>query len=193
MTLGVDAKRWWSVVLAAAGFCCTVAAHAEVYRCTTNGNVTYRDSPCDRPSAPPLLQQAPPETAVPPVPVAGKPDFYGGWSGQAQYQATINSRPVDEAHAVVDLVLIIDPKGKVTGASRENGCNALGFATPGPGPTLNLDVTLTGCRYSGFDRRLTGTFGLPPGRDYATVSLLAYESRPGVPSGMYEIKATMRR
>jgi hypothetical protein len=192
VTLGVDGKRWWLVVVAAVTFCCTVAAHAEVYRCTTNGNVTYRDAPCDRPSAPPLLQQAPPETAVPPVPVAGKPDFYGGWSGQAQYQATVNSRPVDEAHAVVDLVLIIDPKGKVTGASRENGCNALGFATPGLGPTLNLDVTLTGCRYSGFNRRFTGTFGLPPGRDYATVSLLAYEAR-GVPSGMYEIKATMRR
>ena len=168
-------------------------AQQQVFRCTTNGNVTYRDTPCDRPSAPPLLQQAPPETAAPTVPAAGKPDFYGGWSGQAQYQATINSRPVDEAHAVVDLVLIIDPKGKVTGASRENGCNTLGFATPGLGPTLNLDVTLTGCRHSGFNRRFTGTFGLPQGRDYATVSLLAYESRSGAPSGMYEIKATMRR
>ena len=152
-------------------------------RCTTNGNVTYRDAPCDRPSVPPVLQQAPPQTAVPTVPAAGKPDFYGGWSGQAQYQAKINSRPIDEAHAVVDLVLIINPKGKLTGASRENDCNALGFATPGLGPTLNLDVTLTGCRYSGFNRRFTGTFGLPPGREYAKVSLLAYEARPGVPPG----------
>ena len=193
MTLGVDGKRWWSVVVAAASFCCTVAAHAEVYRCTANGNVTYRDTPCDRPSVPPLLQQAPPQPAVPLAPVAGKPDFYGGWSGQAQYQATINSRPVDEAHAVVDLVLIIDPKGKLTGASQANGCRILGLASPESSQTMKLDVTFSGCRYPGFNRRFTGTLGLPPGKSFSTVSLVAYGVRPGAPSSMYDITATMRR
>lgn len=105
----------------------------------------------------------------------------------------IKSRLVDEAHPVIDVGFTIDPKGKLTGASRENGCSALGFASPGFGPTLNLDVTLSGCRYAGFNRRFTGTFGLPPGRDYGTVSLLAYEARPGVPAAMYEFKATVRR
>jgi hypothetical protein len=104
-----------------------------------------------------------------------------------------NGRTVDEAHAVVDLTITIDPKGKLVGESRANGCRALGVAAPGIGPILNLDVTFSGCRYAGFNRRLSGTFALPPGRDYASMQLLAMEVRPGVPSATYDVKATMRR
>ena len=35
--------------------------------------------------------------------------------------------------------------------------------------------------------------GLPPGKGYATVNLLAYDIRPGTPAEMYDIKATVRR
>jgi hypothetical protein len=193
MILNVRIRGVVSLTATVAALVYVGSAHSAVYRCTTNGTVTYRDTPCDRPSAPPLLQQAPPQTAVPPVPATGKPDFYGGWSGQAQYQASINSRPVDEAHAVVDLVLIIDPKGKLTGASQANGCRILGLASPQSSQTMKLDVTFSGCRYPGFNRRFTGTFGLPPGKSFSTVSLVAYDVRPGAPSSMYDITATMRR
>ena len=200
MTFSVIGSRWPAYLVVAATLACTAAAYGDVYRCTTNGSVTYTDAPCAKgTTATAPEQRTPPDSRLPlgnPVAIpaqTGPADFYGVWSGQAQYQATVQSRPVDEAHAVIDLVFTIDPKGKLTGASRENGCNALGFASPGFGPTLNLDVTLSRCRYAGFNRRFTGTFALPPGRDYATVSLLAYEARPGVPAGMYEIKATMRR
>src|SRR5689334_1883253 len=97
------------------------AGHCEVYRCTTNGTVTYSDMPCTGSGSTGSTQPSRIGAEVPlsnPVAVPTKPappNFYGGWSGQAQYQATIKSRPVDEAHAVVDLVFTIDPKGKLTG------------------------------------------------------------------------------
>jgi hypothetical protein len=58
---------------------------------------------------------------------------------------------------------------------------------------MKLDVSLSGCNYAGFNRRYTGTLGLPPGKGYATLGLVAYDVRPGTPSAMYDIKATMRR
>lgn len=61
------------------------------------------------------------------------------------------------AHAVVDLVIDIDARGKVTGASTENGCHMLGIAQPGLAPhILNLNVTLRSCGYPGFNRIYRG-------------------------------------
>ena len=175
----------------------TAVAHSEVYRCTTNGKVTYSDTSCAGNTAPKpatspdtTVQQST-TISVPAKTTAGS--FYGGWTGQAQYQATARGQSLDAAHAVVNLTLIIAPDGKLTGDSKDNGCRALGIALPQSSQTLKLDVSLTGCQYAGYNRRYTGTFGLPPGKDYATVSLLAYDVRPGTPSAMYDIKATVRR
>jgi hypothetical protein len=178
------------IVLASAG-----AAHAaQVHRCVTNGTVTYSDTPC--PIAAPAGQASPSGGTVPQTTAtitANKPNgFYGGWTGQAQYQATARSQSLDAAHAGVALTLVIAPDGNVTGESQANGCRALGIASPQSSQTLKLDVSLTGCQYAGFNRRYTGTFGLPPGKDYATISLLAYDMRPGA-NAMYDIKATVRR
>jgi hypothetical protein len=168
---------------------------AEVYRCTVDGTVTYSDAPCaaaqaGKPAKGQVTVPLPKEVATP----AGAPtNFYGLWTGQAQYQATAQSQPIDAAHAVVTLTLIIAADGKLTGESTDNGCRALGLASPQTPQTLKLDVTLTGCRYAGFNRRYTGTFGLPPGKGYATVSMVAYDMRPGTPSVMYDIAATLRR
>jgi hypothetical protein len=175
----------------------TAAAHSQVYRCTTNGKVTYSDTQCAvntkrGPATPPdtTVQQS---TGVPVPAKTTAASFYGGWTGQAQYQATTKGQSVDAAHAVVNLALVIAPDGKLSGDSKDNGCHALGIASPQSSQTLKLDVSLTGCQYAGYNRRYTGTFGLPPGKDYATVSLLAYDVRPGTPSAMYDIKATMQR
>jgi len=83
--------------------------------------------------------------------------------------------------------------GKVTGDSAAIGCRVLGLALPFTPQSLKLDVSLTGCQFAGYNRRYTGTFGLPPGKDYSTVSLVAHDVRQGTPAVMYDIKANMRR
>jgi hypothetical protein len=180
-----------------AGIIAVLAApvRAEVYRCTVNGTVTYSDTPCASAAqaGKPAQSEAPVALPSPITTPAGAPaNFYGVWTGQAQYQATARSQPIEAAHAVVTLTMVVAADGKLTGESTDNGCRALGLASPQTPQTLKLDVTLTGCRYAGFNRRYTGTFGLPPDKGYATVSLLAYDTRPGTPAVMYDITATMR-
>jgi hypothetical protein len=179
------------IVLASTG-----EAHAaQVHRCVTNGKVTYSDVPC--PNANPAPGQAttsggtlPQSTATTTAP---KPDsFYGSWTGQAQYQATAKGQPLEAAHAVVSLILTIAPDGKVTGESKGNGCRALGVAAPSNPQMMNLDVSLSRCNYAGFNRRYTGTLGLPPGQGYTRLGLVSYDTRAGA-SVMYDVKATMRR
>src|SRR5690348_16401525 len=95
---------------------------------------------------------------------------YGAWRGQAQYQVSVQSVPDPAAHAVSPLVIEIDTAGKLKGSSPENGCQLLGIARPSPVPTLlNLDVTISGCRYAGLNRRYSGTFGLYTQRKYASL------------------------
>jgi hypothetical protein len=182
-------------VLAALPF--VAPAHAEVYRCTKNDKVTYSDTPCA--GTVQAGKPVQPQTTVPPsTPMAtstapAPTGFYGAWTGQAQYQATAQGKSMEASHAVVSLILNIAVDGKVTGESKDNGCRALGLASPQTPQTLKLDVSLTGCKYAGYSRRYTGTFGLPPGKGFATISLLAYDTRSGAPSVMYDIAATMRR
>lgn len=100
---------------------------------------------------------------------------------------------MDEAHAVVPLVIEIDPQGKITGVSTDNGCTFKGIAMPGIAETItNLDVTLTGCKYPGFNRQLTGRIALYRAQKYTDFSLVAYDMNRR-PSGYYEIKGTLRR
>ena len=199
-------RRIGAAAVAVAALVCLGSAHAQhVYRCSTNGKVTYTDTPCFPASSAGQMQLGRPDGTVPlSPPIAVVPaapavaptapaDFYGGWTGEAQYQATVKSQLVDAAHAVVDFVMTVDPNGKLLGASKTNGCQALGIASPSNPQMLTLDVTLSGCTYAGYNRRYTGTFALPPGQGYARFHLLAYESRPGIPSAMYDITATMRR
>jgi hypothetical protein len=195
---GLAVSRPTALFLFSAAIIAVVVAapvRAEVYRCTVDGTVTYSDEPCGGARTGKSAQG---QATVPlPSPVttpAGAPaNFYGQWTGQAQYQATARSQPIETAHAVVTLTLIVGADGKLTGESTDNGCRALGLASPQTLETLKLDVTLTGCRYAGFNRRYTGTFALPPEKGYATVSLLAYDTRPETPSVVYDITATMRR
>lgn len=103
--------------------------------------------------------------------------------------------PVAEAHAVVPLVLKIESGGKITGAATENGCRISGVALPGfSKDSLALDVTLSGCAYPGYNRRLGGTLGLILPQKYAQLWIYAMPIDFLRPSGMsYDIKGSLRR
>jgi hypothetical protein len=118
---------------------------------------------------------------------------YGEWRGQAQYQAFIRTTSDPAAHAIIDLTINIDPRGKVVGSSVENGCRMLGLATPGVTPEIvTLNVTLTGCAYGGFNRTYLGSLSVFSKDRYSKFSLQAIEVNSGK-AGTYNISATMRR
>jgi hypothetical protein len=119
---------------------------------------------------------------------------YGEWRGQAQYQAIVRSVSDPAAHAVIDLVVDIDPRGKVTGISAENGCRMLGIARPGIAPyILTLNITLTSCAYARFNRIYNGQISVSSTKKYATFTLQALDVTPGTGGGTFNIEATLRR
>lgn len=118
---------------------------------------------------------------------------YGEWSGQTQYQAFIRTTSDPAAHIVTNLTINVDPQGKVTGTSAENGCRMLGLAAPGLTPTIvTLNVTLTGCAYSGYNRTYIGSLSVFSKEGYSKLSLQAFDVSSGK-AGTYNITATMRR
>ena len=118
---------------------------------------------------------------------------YGTWRGQAQYQAMIKSISDPAAHIVTNLTIDIDPQGKVIGTSTENGCKLLGIASPSVAPyILSLNITLTNCNYSGYNRTYNGQLGVIAKDNYAKFTLQAIDMASGK-AGNYTISATMRR
>jgi hypothetical protein len=120
-------------------------------------------------------------------------NLHGEWRGQAQYQATFDRKPDPAAHVVTNLTIRVEPDGKVWGTSTENGCKLLGIGRP-MSPTinvLNLDVTLSGCKYDGLNRRYSGTLAY-----YSTsnVQLSLRANSVGVgKAASFDVMATMRR
>ncbi|MBL8421126.1 MAG: hypothetical protein JNK92_10875 [Dechloromonas sp.] len=118
---------------------------------------------------------------------------YGDWRGQTQYQAFIRTNSDPAGHAVTNLTIRIEPQGKVTGSSTENGCKLLGLASPGITPTIvTLNVTLSGCAYAGYNRTFNGSLSVFGKERYAKFSLQALDVASGK-AGTYNISATMRR
>lgn len=118
---------------------------------------------------------------------------YGEWRGQTQYQAFINTTSDSAAHVVANLTVNIDPRGRVVGASAENGCRLLGIAAPGVTPTIvTLDITLTNCTYTAFNRTYRGNLSAFSKEQYAVFSLQAVQVTGGK-AGTFNITATMRR
>ena len=100
---------------------------------------------------------------------------------------------VNEAHAVAPIVLEIDPQGKVTGSSTETGCVFKGIAVPGIVDTItNLDVTLTKCQFTDYNRQMSGRLALYKAQSYVDFSVVAYDMIKR-PVAYYEIKGTLRR
>jgi len=118
---------------------------------------------------------------------------YGEWRGQTQYQAIAKGESDPAAHAVINLVLNIEPGGKVSGGSPDNSCRLLGIAAPGVAPYIvTLNVTLTGCNYAGFNRTYNGHLTVFTEKKYANLYLLAASATPGK-SGTFSIQSTLRR
>jgi hypothetical protein len=118
---------------------------------------------------------------------------YGEWRGQTQYQAFIRTTSDPAGHIVTNLTINIDPQGKVVGTSSENGCRMLGLAEPGVTPTIvTINVTLTGCTYTGYNRTYRGLLSVFSKDHYAKFSLQAIDVSSGK-GGTYNVTATMRR
>jgi hypothetical protein len=117
---------------------------------------------------------------------------YGDWHGQTQYQAFIGTTSDPAAHAIVNLYLSIDHQGKVIGISTENGCKILGLAAPGLAPTIvTLDVMLTNCNYTDFNRTYKGSLSVNGRDQYSSLLLQGFQIIGK--AGTFNITATMRK
>jgi hypothetical protein len=163
-------------------------AVTAVYHCTINGQTVLTDRPCD---SPPAAVVSPDGSKS----ITATPTVVGDWRGQGQFQGTENGQLIADAHTVVPLVLTFTADGKVTGSSPDNGCEVLGLWYVGATPRLfTLDVTLSKCRYSGFNRRYSGSFVATFPTNSAELALQAYTMPiPGQATRRYDVGATLRR
>lgn len=177
--------------LLAAGLLAAPLAFAQ-YRCVENGKTLFTDKPCTGEVAPAVPTGNSPKV----IGDAGNSAYSttnGTWRGQVQFMAKAGNAVISEAHSVGPFVIDINPQGKVTGSASESGCVLKGIAKPGVFPTITeLDVTLSKCNYSGFNRQMSGRVALYTEKKYVHFSLVAYEMNKR-PSGHYEIKGTLRR
>lgn len=170
-----------------------VAPAFAQYRCVENGKTIITDRPC----AGDVAASVPTGNSPKVIGDSGNAAYStldGDWRGQVQFQASIQGRPIPDAHAVIPTVISIDRRGKVTGGASENGCKVMGIAAPGTMPTLiGLDITLSGCKYQDFNRRLSGTLSLYPAKKQAQLWLYAFPVDLLRPGRTFDIKGTMRR
>jgi hypothetical protein len=167
----------------------SVLAASPIYRCTESGQSVLTDKPCTTPTPAPSSSGlaasigAPASLAV------------GDWSGQTQFQAAQSGQQIEGAQSVVPLRLTFSADGKVSGSSTDNGCKLLGLWSPGVTPRLfMLDITLSECRYSGSNRRYSGTLTTGHLDNSAQFSLQVYAVPiPGQPLRRYDVSATLRR
>jgi hypothetical protein len=175
-----------SILLATVAACtCGYALAADgVLQCKdSSGKLTYTNVPCEgQVTKPESLENANYSTP------------YGEWLGQVQFKETVSGQSSGTAHAVAALTIKIDAGGKITGASSETGCHALGIALPGPVRTvLSIDVTLTSCQEADLNQRYTGTFALYSQQKYAAVQLMSTPSMFAKKIAVYGITGTLRR
>ncbi len=86
--------------------------------------------------------------------------------------------------------------GKVSGASKENGCQLLGVWSEGGQTLVWIDVTLKECAYAELNRRFHGSFILarPDSSGQVAAESLGTPSPFSKDVGkMFDIKGTLRR
>lgn len=169
-------------------FALPVSAKPTIYRCIKDGQTVLTDTPCDAAPVASPSEAAGSETSA-------SESVVGQWRGQTQFQGAENGRELQEAHSVVPLVLTFSADGKVSGASADNGCTLLGVWAPGVTPRMfTLDVTLSECRFSGLNRRYSGTVTTAQIDQSAQFALVAITVPIlGQLPRRYDVGATLRR
>ena len=172
----------------AIGLSSRVFAATTVYHCTVNGQTVLTDRPCDGS----VSAVVSPDGSKS---ISATPTVVGAWKGQGQFQGAENGQLIADAHTVVPLALSLTADGKVIGSSPDNGCEVLGLWYPGVTPRLfTLDITLKNCRYSGFNRRYSGSFVATFPANSGELALMAYTTPvPGQVTRRYDVGATLRR
>lgn len=183
-------KRWTAYGIA---LLITPLCSWAQHRCIDNGKTIFTDRPCASEAVAKSATSSP-SKVIGDQANSAYASGYGDWRGQLQYQASLKGQPIAEAHAVVQTSVSIDPEGKITGISPENECKMKGIASPGLMPTiLNLDITLSGCKYPDLNRRLSGTLALYPAQKQAQFWLYGMPVDLLKPGRSFDIKGTMRR
>lgn len=131
------------------------------------------------------------------APASGQPatanPFPGTWSGATQFQMSVGGKYDAAAHSVAELTLTLSANGRVTGSAPENGCRLLGVTTPGfSGVTINLDVTLTGCRHGAYNRRFNGLLTWSGQSQTGVLNLTSTQMSLGKAES-FDIKGTLRK
>lgn len=167
-----------------------VYAAKTVFRCEKDGQITLTDKPCDD-------SKAAESKSATTIASSSSPSPIGTWNGQVQYAGKEAGEDLAEAHTVVLLALAFTADGKVSGASFGNGCYWLGIWSQGGKGLerlISLDLSLSKCGYSGFNRRYTGTFLLAVPDASGQINLLAYTPPvPGTKVRGYTLGGTLRR
>lgn len=172
------------------------SAASPIYRCTKDGQTVLSDRPCEGNTPAPVSEVG---AAVPSGAVGNQgsaaPSLVGEWRGQTQYEASESGQQIGESHTVVPLVLTFSADGKLSGTTPDNGCQWLGVWSVGSTPrSFSLDVSLSGCRYAGFNRRFSGNLIATFPEQSAQLTLQAFDVfHAGQTPRMYDIKATLRR
>lgn len=105
----------------------------------------------------------------------------------------LGPKPQAGAHAVVDLVLSMDSKGKIIGRSLGNGCNLLGISESSKlAATVELDITLTGCNFDDFNRNYKGRLSADSKGRLASFSLQTMDASTGR-IATFNISSTLHR
>lgn len=191
----------WISLFSASCIVANSVSAQQIHRCTANGKTVLSDQPCvdSHTEKNIAISSVSNHGTAPAVTTTSSPvgqnysTPYGEWRGQAQYQATEMGQLQQGAHTVVNMVVAIDPAGKIVGSSPDNGCKVLGVAAPFVGPnSLSLDVTLSGCKFSGYNRRFSGYLNLNQTQKTVGLTLNGAQIQVGRHTS-YDIRATMRR
>jgi hypothetical protein len=170
------------VVAALAVAICADAAASDVVQCKdASGKITFSNIPCSG-------QTPKPES----IETSAYSTPYGEWLGQIQFKEA--SAKGAAAKAVAALTIKIESGGRLTGASNETGCRALGIAAPSVTPMLlSLDVTLSNCLDAGFNRHYNGSLAVYPAEKSAQLMLMSTPMPAINPPPVYDLRGTMRR
>jgi hypothetical protein len=170
-----------------------------VHKCADgNGKVTYQDGPCrdvqamgkadsveavnGRPvpaaskAAAPSAQGA----STPSLPEANEADYRsarGAWRGPAQFHLVVSGVRSPDANAMVQMVIELQPDGRVQGAIAEAGCKLSGQTTQsGSAAAAAVDVMLAGCKDARFNGRFSGSLSASAASKEAKLQLTGVEA-----------------